>query len=63
MLADAFSHCAAVVHIYMYVVQAAGADGKMDKPEFVNLFKHLLNKIRGNPAPVAEAAAAAGYQA
>lgn len=47
----------------MPYLQAAGADGRMDKAEFVNLFKHLLAKIRGNPAPVAEAAAAAGYHA
>jgi hypothetical protein len=44
-------------------LQAAGADGKIDKAEFVNLFRHLLAKIKGNPAPVAEAAAASGYHA
>jgi hypothetical protein len=33
----------------------------MDKAEFVNLFKQLLAKIQGNPAPVAEAAAATGF--
>jgi hypothetical protein len=44
-------------------LQVAGADGKMDKPEFVNLFRTLLGKIQGDPAPVAHAAAAAGYQA
>jgi hypothetical protein len=44
-------------------LQVAGTDGRMDKAEFVNLFKTLLGKIQGNPAPVAQAAAAAGYHA
>lgn len=42
-------------------LQVAGADARMDKAEFVNLFKQLLAKIQGNPAPVAEAAASTGY--
>lgn len=44
-------------------LQVAGADGKMDKAEFLHLFRTLLGNIQGNPAPVAQAAAAAGYQA
>lgn len=48
---------------HMLHAQVAGADGRIDREEFVRLFKTLLAKIKGDPEPVAEAAAAAGYAA
>lgn len=47
----------------MLCVQAAGGDLKIDKQEFVQLFKKLLSRITGHPDVVAEAAAANGYTA
>lgn len=44
-------------------LQVAGADGKVDKAEFVRLFRTLLAKIKGHPEPVAEAALEQGYVA
>jgi hypothetical protein len=47
----------------MLYLQAAGADMKINKQEFIQLFKKLLAKITGHPDVVAEAAAANGYTA
>lgn len=43
--------------------KVAGADQKIDKAEFVTLFRTLLGKIKHDPAPVAQAAAASGFEA
>lgn len=47
----------------MLCLQAAGGDLKIDKQEFIQLFKKLLARITGQPEVVAEAAIANGYTA